>query len=164
MLSELNKLKDDVGSLKRSIKEIASSQFEMMRVVKALKKSHDSHNFEMGKCCHTVIHYFNTFSIYFSACSLLYTTGCFEDLTNNFLIYIQMKGFGEWHYGTVVLYQGQVSSCWQREKGITVTDTVMHIYSYLFAYKYIIFTSETHTCTIHTHCMIHVLYNKFIKQ
>ncbi|CAB4016526.1 Hypothetical predicted protein [Paramuricea clavata] len=53
LLSELNKVKDDVGSLKRSMKEIASRQLEMMRVVKALKKSHESHNFEMGKCCHT---------------------------------------------------------------------------------------------------------------
>ena len=53
-MTELKCLKDDVGSLKRSMKDMASCQLEMMKVVKALKRSHDSDHFEMGKCCHTV--------------------------------------------------------------------------------------------------------------
>ena len=53
-MTEINNLKGDVGALKRSMKDMASCQQEMMKMVKALKRSHDSDNFEIGKCCHMV--------------------------------------------------------------------------------------------------------------
>ena len=60
-----------------------------------------------------------------------------------------------WHSGIVPMAGIKLLT---KRKRYTVIDTVMHIYSYLFAYKYIIFTSESHTWKYDT-CTINLLNN-----
>ena len=53
-MNEIQSLKNEVLSLKRTVSEVTKHPDELIRLVKSLKKSNDAKNFDMGKCCHTV--------------------------------------------------------------------------------------------------------------
>ena len=53
-LDQVETLKADVSSLKRTVTSMAQTQQEILTLVKKFKKGMESEKFEMGNCSHTV--------------------------------------------------------------------------------------------------------------
>ena len=51
---ELSSLRSEVTSLRKHVKAMAEKQDELLNLVKAMKKSSDSENFDLSKYCHTL--------------------------------------------------------------------------------------------------------------